>query len=549
MWRRAAILLLISSAAVSSHASILRGRVKDSTTSLPIAGANVEASLPQGFSPTIAVNATTDAEGKYQIDFPEPAGVFVTVSADGYGTVNGSASLGDAPVTENFSLVKLGSIGGNVRGSSAQPLSGISMSLFDASTKAVLSNVLTDDSGNYTFTDVAVGAYGVCVVDPSDIYLDACYNNRTIGANGVIHFDDVNVAVGAHVKNINLTLTEGATIRGTLRDTYFNVPIASVTVTMTVYSPAGQKLHSLDVSTDASGNYVISGVAVGNYFISAYALDFLPNSYYPETLYGSGECDPTCSFASNALISVTSSSKTGIDIGMIPGHFVSGRVTDAATSLPIGNVIVEAGEQACEFNYCVTARATTDSNGVYTLAHIVDSSPGTVRVRTAQAASYIDQVWANTPCSPLADCIRGGPGTTLTFSSAHDLVEHVDFALQSGASISGHVSWLERPDLPLSNVFVELFYIDMYGETLPIQEVYADSNGDYETDGWLPGTYFATATAFGDNQYGCTTYASTRYCDGTPAFSGTPIVLTTGQHQAGIDFQVSIDEIFNSGFQ
>ncbi len=548
MWRRIAILLLIASVAISSHASILQGRVKDGTTSLPIAGANVEASMLPGFSPTIAINATTDAEGNYQIDFPEPAAVLVTVSADGYGTVNGSATLGDDPVTKNFSLLKLGSIRGNVRGSSAQPLSAISVSLLDAS-KTVLTTTLTDNLGNYTFTDVAVGAYGVCVIDPSDIYLDACYNNRTIGANGVVHFDDVNIAVGAHVKNIDLTLTEGATIRGTLRDTYFNAPIASVTVTMTVYSPTGQNLHSLDVSTDVSGNYAINGVAVGSYFIGASALSFLPNSYYPETLYGSGECDPTCSFVSSALISVTSSGKTGIDIGLTPGHFVSGRVTDAATSLPLANVTVEAGEQACEFNYCVTARATTDSNGVYTLAHVVDSSPGTVRVGTAQAPGYIDQVWANLPCSPLADCIRGGPGTTLTFSSAHDLVEHVDFALQGGASISGHVSWLEHPDIPLSYVFVELFYIDMYGETLPIQEVYADANGNYETDGWLPGTYFATATAFDGNQYGCTTYASTPYCGVTPSLSATPIVLTNGQHQTGIDFQISIDEIFNNGFQ
>ena len=152
-------------------------------------------------------------------------------------------------------------------------------------------------------------------------------------------------------------------------------------------------------------------------------------------------------------------------VGLVRGATVSGRVTDAATGLPISNVDI-----AARFQYeGDMAWTNTDGDGNYTLAGL----PTGVYQIQARSDRYLDQ-------EQIVTVEVAGSAMT------------ADFALSQGATISGRVIDAET-GLPIARVEIEA---RDDGDNQP--NVYADTDADgrFSLQGMAAGSYRIEAKAY-----------------------------------------------------
>src|SRR5438552_6675549 len=105
---------------------------------------------------------------------------------------------------------------------------------------------------------------------------------------------------------------------------------------------------------------------------------------------------------------------------------LTGTVTDAVTSAPVAGVPVFVSGSG------VFVRATTDASGVYAVGGL---DAGTYYASTRNAQGYIDQIFQGLVC---VGCSASN-GTPITVSDG-TVTSGIDFALQPGARIAGHIS-------------------------------------------------------------------------------------------------------------
>ncbi|UNW08791.1 carboxypeptidase regulatory-like domain-containing protein [Acinetobacter indicus] len=133
--------------------ALVQGRITDKTTGLPID--NAEVKLVSGIT---TLNATTNAEGRYQITMQQPAAFSVSVNAKGYVGVGGTGTA-TAGSTFDFSpqlldeQKNIGSVSGRIVDGQEQALADV----------AVLRNGTeverTDNQGRFNLVDIQAGAF------------------------------------------------------------------------------------------------------------------------------------------------------------------------------------------------------------------------------------------------------------------------------------------------------------------------------------------------------------------------------------------------------
>jgi len=159
---------------------------------------------------------------------------------------------------------------------------------------------------------------------------------------------------GATPPQLILTVVGGGTLDGAVTDSLTGKPIVGASVS---YSGGGSA-----ATTDSNGVYAFSNVATGTYTVSVTATGYTGQS---------------------ASASVTAGSATTKNFSLValPGS-ISGRVTDASTSLGIPNPVV---------SYMVgstTTTATSDASGNYSFASVTE---GTYSV-SYSATGYTSQI-------------------------------------------------------------------------------------------------------------------------------------------------------------
>ncbi len=223
-------------------------------------------------------------------------------------------------------------------------------------------NTTTDNSGDYSFGDVAPGTYSM-----------------TFTASGFapVTLSDVVVAPAGDTTE-DASLAPGGVIDGIVVDaTAGNVPIAGATVTCTCASAS--------TTTDNNGNFAFDDVASGTYSLTfAFAGDVT------QTIGGVG---------------VTSGNTTDQDAALVEDGAIGGTVTNAATSAPIQGATV-----TCT---CASGSTLTDGSGDYALTGV---APGDFSV-TVTASGFTS---ASSPVS-----VDAGATTTQNFTlttNAHTVV-------------------------------------------------------------------------------------------------------------------------------
>jgi uncharacterized repeat protein (TIGR01451 family) len=304
----------------------------------------------------LITTTTTDASGLYSftnldpgdyyVEFVEPAGysftpqdqgVDDTVDSDADVTTGQTATFtltsGEDNTTIDAGLFQPGSIGDfvwvdtnqdGIQDAGEAGLAGVTVNLYDSADN-LIATTTTDASGNYVFTDFASGDYYVEFVEPAGY----SFTLQDQGADDTLD-SDANISTGLTQTfslasgEVNTTIDAGLYQPGSVSDFVWvdtnqngiqdagEPGLAGVTVNL--YDSADNLIAT--TTTDASGNYIFTGLTPGDYYI-----EFVAPAGYNFTPQDQGADDTTDSDADvtgqTAIFTITSGeSDITVDAGL-----------------------------------------------------------------------------------------------------------------------------------------------------------------------------------------------------------------------------------------
>ena len=340
-------------------------------------------------------------------DIPCPGGGCTVTTGMGVAVTAGTATAGI-----DFALAMGGTLTGMVTdAATGLPLEkvGVEITHYIAN-RAVSMTVATNASGVYTVTGLATGTSFLRTSNTLG-YIDELYNDIPCmgGACTVTTGTGATVTAGATTSGINFGLSPGATIAGTVTDAGSTAPLANTPVA--VHNASGTAVRS--ATTNSSGQYAVSGLATGTYYVRS-----VTTQNYVNEIYADISC-PSCTTTTTSSITVPSGATgvpvtaggptaAGIDFGLAPGGTITGTVTSAATTVPLAGV----GVSIYTASGILAGAATTNSSGVYTKTAL---SPGTYYARASSSGSYVGELYDNlalgTPSTSGAPIVVTAGGT------------------------------------------------------------------------------------------------------------------------------------------
>jgi serine-aspartate repeat-containing protein C/D/E len=466
-------------------------------------------------------------------DTPGTIGGVVVGSADSANDRINSVNLlyGDSGINYNFGELKPGSIAGRVWvdpdedcvfDSGEAPLAGVTIQLLDAGGN-VIRTTQTNSQGEYLFTDLAPGVYGVRELQPSG-YLQGGQMAGSHGGNASVTDLITQLIVEPENSLVEYNFCEllPVSIGGLVwadrdGDCLYDEgesPIAGVTI------------HLLDASgnvvatrqTDSQGKYQFNDLTPGTYSVK----ELQPAGYFDgdEVIGSHGGVDTGNDLLASVVLKSGDNAVNYNFCEVLPVS-IAGRVF-ADTN---GNCDFDEGEKGIggvtiellDANGSVVATRQTDSQGRYKFDNL---PPGTYTVRELQPSGYFDggeSAGSHGGDDSGNDIITGVP-----LLSGDDATDY-DFCEKPPASLSGYVfrdgglifsldgtvpdnlyeirdGKLTSDDLRLKGVVLELRHT-LTGEPVLGEEclpgfypsgpvrVTTDANGYYEFKGLNAGNY------------------------------------------------------------
>jgi hypothetical protein len=370
----------------------ISGTVTDESTSQPIIGAVVEAFSETpliNFANTVAgFRARTDSSGNYTID-NVPAGKYLVLAhKDNYlpeffeeAASKDSADLvvveDNANVADvDFTLERGGSISGLVASENdSLPIAGALVKVFASNSRRHL-RAYTGNNGEYRVDGLPSGVYFVQVIARG--FFSEFYNN----ARGLGQATPVNVTAPDETAGIDVYLEPKERRRGTIAGSVISdadeTPIFGAVVI--AVRPSLRVPHI--TFSDPDGNYELTDLAPGRYFVFAWAEGFIGEFY---------QNAPAFRFADVVMVE-NNQTTSGIDFDLVPReqtgiYIVRGKIN----ATPSGNGIamdrpLEGALVHAKINDEIAANAVTDANGEYAF---FDLPAGTYEIE-ATAAGYSD---------------------------------------------------------------------------------------------------------------------------------------------------------------
>jgi hypothetical protein len=360
----------------------IAGTATDADTEAGIQGLEVCATMPGAESPRQFGCDQTDAEGKYAIEGLPSGSYQVSFLPSFYGYLNYLGQYYDGKSTEAESDPVGVIAGSTTAGIDAELRAGgtISGEVIDAVTKdpappvrACASSVdgefercgYTKSGGEYAIVGLPSGDYSVHFAPgqetgvgseppPNYGYAGQYYDGKPSKAEA----ESVNVIAGATTPGVDAEMAEGGKIAGTVVDAGSKDPLRYVQAC--VYTAPDFETVNCAV-TDANGEYLVEGLAAGQYFVDFRAFGEGPeeSANYLHQYY-----DGALLEEADQIAVAPAATTSGIDAEMHPGGQIEGRVTAAAGGMPLQSVEVCALEVSGEeFVRC----AETNINGEYAI--------------------------------------------------------------------------------------------------------------------------------------------------------------------------------------
>lgn len=267
-----------------------------------------------------------------------------------------------------------------------------------------------------------------------------------------------------------------------------------------------------------SGVYTTPAVlATGTYYARSNSPDHVNEVYNNRT------CGVNCNPVSlGTPISVTSgATTTGIDFELDKAAVITGKVTDANTSLPLANVEVLILPPLTDVP---NLRVLTDSAGNFSSMNFLRA--GSYLARTANTSGYIDELYQELPCAP-CDLSTG----TVFFAPAGSTTPNINFTLIPGGTVSGTITDADT-SAPIKDVQLSIF--DFEGTFIAADRTDDKGNYSFET-GFPTGSYFVRT--FNSQGYINELYNNFE-CLNCAVTGGTPINVTAPLVTSGIDFSL-----------
>jgi molybdopterin-binding protein len=425
--------------------------------------------------------------------------------ADLVSVTNGSTTTGI-----NAQMHEGGKITGTVTDASTHsPIEGIEACAYQTGTESYFYNcATTNSSGSYTISGIPTGSFviqftpgQVCVESSctSPNYLHQYYNGKTSYEEA----DTVSVTEGTTTSNIDAALHEGGRIAGTVTDASTHNPLSGVEVCAWM---SGGEYYEACGSTNASGEYTISGLAAGSYtveFYRTYGTNYLPQYYSGKTPLEQPD-----------TVSVTTgSTTTGVNAALQQGGKITGKVTDASTHNPISGVEVCPSITSAEFFYYYFECAYTNASGEYMIEGLFTGSYKLHFYRPYESG-YANQYYDGKTTWGQADTISVTAGST---------VSNINAELHEGGKITGVVTDATTHN-PIEGIFVCASLVGGEGEGecattapggsylikgLPAGSYTVEFRGPYEETDYLPQYYNGKSTSSGADHVSVTEGSTT----------------------------------------
>ncbi|MEO8359991.1 MAG: carboxypeptidase regulatory-like domain-containing protein [Vicinamibacteria bacterium] len=423
-------------------------------------------------------------------------------------------------------LQKGGRIAGQVTDAqTGLPISNLPLSFYSNSGLNV-GYSYTDASGNYTsFEGFPAGTYRV-FANPFGDYLGHVYGAAgdcsSFGSCNMTSGTSFTVANPGTVVGINIAVTKGGHIAGTVASTLSGLPIQSIQVN--VYDATGFLITQ--GFSDNSGAWISSAaLKPGSYRCVAPAANL---QGYVSEIYNDIHVIGTASagtIASGAAITVAGGATTaGVDFNLETAGTASGLVTTPGQIAPSSVRI-----QIFNSSRGLVATATPNGMGEWQTPGLL---AGSYYARTSSSVGLINEVYDNVPSpDPVGTSATAG-GTLFAIAAGAD-TSGIDFILEQGGTLSGSVK-AAATNNGISGMQVRAY--DASG--LYVTNAITASNGAWSIQGLVPGSYrlrTSNAQGFIEKIYSNISSPGAAATAGAIA-AGTPVTATAGLNTSGLDF-------------
>lgn len=196
-------------------------------------------------------------------------------------------------------------------------------------------------------------------------------------------------------------MAQAATISGVVSSVGTSQPLAAATVT------AGQRTclpglgcffsSSGSAQTLADGSYTISGLDPATYVVVAIASEHVSATYPDDRCYQWPIAQCGAGGTPSVSLADAGSSASGIDFSLHPGGSIAGRVTAAATSLPLAAAVVtlQLFDGSNQPRGLVTVE--TDAQGDFRFERLRDAQ-FTLIARGPDDSDYLGSIYPSTTC-------------------------------------------------------------------------------------------------------------------------------------------------------
>ncbi|MBZ0114981.1 MAG: carboxypeptidase regulatory-like domain-containing protein [Thermoanaerobaculia bacterium] len=333
--------------------------------------------------------------------------------------VRGRLSAEPENVEPRGTTASLGALGGTVRAATSGALLAGAYVEVEDQDGYYYGSAVTNAQGVYSFTDLPSGTYFAWTSYVQG-YVNEVYDNIPC-PEGYYYGCDLSGATPIQVTNgsiqVDFALTLGSSITGTVTS---SAPGQTVNGYLTAWNAASHPVG--DGYLDSNGNYTISGLAAGTYFVTTEAY-----SEYADEIYDDipcpGACDPT---TGTPIVVGFESTTSGIDFELEQLGGIAGLLTDDLTGLPIPWMDVAAYDTSGSH----VNSSYSDEEGRYLIGGL---PAGTYFVKVWPFDSFEAEVYDDIPC-PSGSC-SPTIGTPITVA-INSTTSGIDFVLAGGCLYS-----------------------------------------------------------------------------------------------------------------
>ena len=406
----------------------------------------------------------------------------------------------------NATMVVGATISGTVTNAAGNPVANICVNAYSSAGNG---GATTAVNGGYTIMLLPTGSYKIQFYNCSSAtnYLTQYYNGTLTGTATQSEATNYAVTVANNYTGVNVTLTAGASISGTVTNAAGN-PAANICVYANATTGNGY------TQTNGSGSYVITGLQSGAYTI--YYQNCSSSNNYITQYYNGTVGGTTLSSGAQQFLVTVGTNITGLNATLAAGATISGTVTNAAGS-PMANVCISANSTVGSGN------SQSGTNGTYTITGLPTGSYTIRYFSCSSAANVVEQYFNNTPSGAATES-----GSIAVAVNVGTNVVGLNATMATGATITGIVT--DASSAPIPGICVWVSSTSGYaGSTV------TNGSGTYTITALATGSYTIQFNDCSNLNRFTTQYYNATSAGTTVSSSATGYSVTAGTNYTGVN--------------